>query len=83
MHTLLRLFAASLLALFALGCAKWSHPSKGEREFNTDMAICTQAGEDSGETEHWAKYRVKRACMVERGWTGKDSWCCDREPTTP
>ena len=73
----------SLLLLLALGCAKWSHTSKGQREFNSDKAVCWREADASGETEYWARYRVHRACMLDRGWTAKDSWCCDREPSSP
>jgi len=81
--TMRRISFAFLLALGGLACAKWTHPAKGEREFQSDRAICERAGEASGETEHWARYRVYRACMVERGWTPHDSWCCDRKTPSP
>lgn len=73
----------SLLVLVALGCAKWSHPSKGEREYNSDVAQCDREADESSATEHWDRYRVYRACMVDRGWEARDSWCCDREPQSP
>jgi hypothetical protein len=57
-----------LLACIATGCTKWSHPAKGEREYNTDSTICWQAADESGVTNYWPKYHVYKACMVDRGW---------------
>lgn len=57
------------LALFATGCTQWSHPAKGEREYNSDGVICWQAADESGETKYWPRYHVYKACMIDRGWT--------------
>jgi hypothetical protein len=59
----------ALLALFATSCTKWTHPAKGQREYNTDGIICQRAADESGETEYWPRYHVYKACMIERGWS--------------
>jgi hypothetical protein len=58
----------TLLALFATSCTKWTHPAKGQREYNSDSALCWRAVDESGETEYWPRYHAYEACMFERGW---------------
>ena len=60
--------AVAVLAHFATSCTQWSHPAKGQREYNTDSSICWRAADESGETEYWPHYHVYKACMVGRGW---------------
>jgi len=70
------------VALFLSGCSRWSHPAKGEREFQNDRAVCEHEADEKGETEYWPRYEIQKACMIERGWSVSDSWCCDREPSS-
>lgn len=58
----------ALLALVATSCTRWSHPAKGQREYNTDSTICWRAADESGETAYWPRYHLYEACMADRGW---------------
>ena len=59
----------ALLALFASSCTRWSHPAKGQREYNSDTAICWREADESGETKYWPRRHIHDACMESRGWT--------------
>jgi len=57
-----------LLAALTGACTRWSHPAKGQREYNSDTAICWREADESGETKYWPRRHVHDACMKERGW---------------
>lgn len=81
--TLLRIAGVSLLVLLALGCSKWTHPSKGKRDYNTDDAVCNREADESDKTQYWPRHRVYEYCMADRGWSAQGSSCCGREPRSP
>jgi len=59
----------ALFLLLTSGCTQWSHPAKGQREYNSDTAICYREADESGETEYWPRQHIHDACMRERGWS--------------
>jgi hypothetical protein len=66
-----RTFSIATLALLALAttsCTKWSHPAKGQREYNTDSTLCWRVADQTGETKYWPRYHVYEDCMADRGW---------------
>jgi len=64
-----RLSLVLLALIIGIGCTKWTHPAKGEREYNSDSVICWKAADESSETEYWPRYHVYKACMIDRGWS--------------